>query len=104
MSDGEEVVGLRMLIRFGHRYRLIGFNRILRYFYTVQRGKEENHLRLLLNKQHTYIEDIKKSNNFYKTKDLIDRYDEEAPSGISVRDHLIFFYKSITYSIDDDTW
>jgi len=70
--------GLTLLSPLG----LIALNRLLHYVYTVQRGKEENHLRVLLTKQHGYIEDIKKSNNFYKTKDLIERYDAEGPSAV----------------------
>ncbi len=52
----------------------------------------EVHLRALLTKQHSYIEDIKKKSNFYKTKEMLDKYAEE-PSSSPVRRILTPVYR-----------
>src|ERR1700761_5687235 len=45
---------------------------------TPRPSTPEKHLKKLLTKQRTTIEEIKTKTNYYSTKNLIDRYDEPA--------------------------
>ena len=51
-------------------------NRALHTYYARQRTHEQAHLGKLLKKQHESLEEVKRASGWYKTQELLDRYDE----------------------------
>ncbi|OCF44712.1 hypothetical protein I317_01401 [Kwoniella heveanensis CBS 569] len=56
-------------------------NRLLHFYFTRQRSREETHLRLLLTQQRKQVEEIKKATNYDLTRKLIEQYDSPSPNG-----------------------
>ncbi|WVR04954.1 hypothetical protein IAU60_001966 [Kwoniella sp. DSM 27419] len=51
-------------------------NRLIHFYFTRQRTREETHLRLLLTQQRKQVDEIKKATNYDSTRKLIERYDD----------------------------
>ncbi|WVF72482.1 hypothetical protein IAT40_007297 [Kwoniella sp. CBS 6097] len=56
-------------------------NRLLHFYFTRQRTREETHLRLLLTQQRKQVDEIKKATNYDSTRKLIEQYDSPSPNG-----------------------
>ncbi|KAH8089314.1 hypothetical protein HD553DRAFT_305717 [Filobasidium floriforme] len=60
-------------------------NRLLSTYYTRRRTHEQQHLLKLLKRQHELLEEVKRKSGWYKTKDLLDRYEEGGSVRASAR-------------------
>jgi len=59
--------------------------RIVQLWYSRKGRIEEKHLKALLTKQRTTIEDIKAKTNYYSTRSLLERYDDQGPQSSPLR-------------------
>lgn len=57
-------------------FSLYLLHRLLSTYYTRRRTHEQQHLLKLLKRQHELLEEVKRKSGWYKTKDLLDRYEE----------------------------
>ena len=79
----DEILSSFLPFRYPPNLRLYLLNRLLSTYYTRRRTHEQQHLLKLLKRQHELLEEVKRKSGWYKTKDLLDRYEEGG--SVSVR-------------------
>ncbi|KAF7314648.1 hypothetical protein MKEN_00938600 [Mycena kentingensis (nom. inval.)] len=64
---------------------ILFIRRIVQLWYNRKGNQEEKSLQALLKEQRTKVEEIKKKTNFYSTRDLLSRYDQQSAPGTPQR-------------------
>ena len=79
----DEILSSFLPFRYPPNLRLYLLNRLLSTYYTRRRTHEQQHLLKLLKRQHELLEEVKRKSGWYKTKDLLDRYEEGGSVSVS---------------------
>ncbi|KAJ7062293.1 hypothetical protein C8F01DRAFT_1057220 [Mycena amicta] len=64
---------------------ILFIRRIVQLWYNRKGNQEERSLQVLMNEQRSKVEEIKKKTNFYSTRDLLSRYDQQSAPGTPQR-------------------
>ncbi|KAK0499435.1 hypothetical protein EDD18DRAFT_1151180 [Armillaria luteobubalina] len=68
---------------------ILFIRRIVQIWYTRKGDAEEKTLQKLMKEQRTKVEEIKKKTNYYSTRELLQRYDENSPASSPLRQRIV---------------